>query len=213
MQVGLENIGRKRAQPRLPLVIPVKTNISSWSMVAMTKISFSVPHLLCLLISCCLCSSARTFFLSQTSKTSSKHISLAKFGPVAYLWDFWGFWNWLLRLSVQQHAMYCSLIPSRTQHSVSVYIGLSLRRTLRGVAEAYSWKAVIRFSWYATVYSTNLSSHWFSFVWLAYSENKVTSTLFITTAITTIVFATWILTLKKFISGMHHSLHCHCLHW
>ena len=46
-------------------------------------------------------------------------------------------------------------------------------RTLHGAAEAYSWKAVIHLSRYATVNSTNvLSSHWFSFVWLAYSGNK-----------------------------------------
>ena len=34
-------------------------------------------------------------------------------------------------------------------------------------------KAVIHFSRYATVNSTNvLSSHWFCFIWLAYSGNK-----------------------------------------
>ena len=58
--------------------------------------------------------------------------------------------------------MYCSLIPGRTQHPISAYIVLSLR-----------WKAGIHFSRYTTVDSTNvLSSHWFSFVWLAYSGNK-----------------------------------------
>ena len=72
---------------------------------------------------------------------------------------------------VQQ--VYCSFIPSCTQHSVSAYmyiVQVCTFRMLRMAAEAYSWKAVIHFSTYATVNSTNaLSSHWFSFVWLAYS--------------------------------------------
>ena len=46
-------------------------------------------------------------------------------------------------------------------------------RTLRGAAEAYSWKAVIHFSRYAIVNSTKIrSSPWFSFVWLSYSGSK-----------------------------------------
>ena len=51
-----------------------------------------------------------------------EHISLAKRGAVAYLGNYSG-------QSVQQHAMYCSLIPGRTQHSVSAYIVQSLQRT------------------------------------------------------------------------------------
>ena len=55
--------------------------------------------------------------------------------------------------SVQQHAIHCSLIPSRMQESLST--------CNPGATEAYS---VIHFSRYATVNSTNvLSSHWFFF--------------------------------------------------
>ena len=44
---------------------------------------------------------------------------------------------------------------------------------LCGAVEAYSWKPVIHLSRYATVNSTDvLSSHWSSFVWLAYSGSK-----------------------------------------
>ena len=115
-----------------------------------------------------------------------QHISLAKFGPVAYLAGFRGFWKLLWPVSsaelTGQRQQYIGNVLlslarqfSRTQHSASAYIVLSLRRTQVSNAVWRRWGILMKSSHlYETVNSTNVfSSHWFSFVWLAYRIRSV----------------------------------------
>ena len=107
----------------------------------------------------------------------AEHISFAKLGPMVYLGGFWGFWKLLRPVSsAARNVLYSHSQPYATvsfRAHCAKFVTNTLFDTLRGAAEAYSWKADIRFCRYATVNSTNvLSSHWFSFVWLVYSGNK-----------------------------------------
>ena len=109
------------------------------------------------------------------------NISLANFGPVAYVGGVVRLLRFLeTTLAHQFSSTQCTGV------SFPATCNTQLLRTLRkfcnkhmfwrlhGATEAYSWITVIHFSRYATVNSTNvLSSHWFSFMWLAYSENKL----------------------------------------
>ena len=98
-----------------------------------------------------------------------EYISLAKLGPVAYPWRFLRFLETThtCQFSSMQYTV-VSFPAARKSHlpcTLCKVCDECMFRTLRGAAEAYSWKAVIHFSRYVTVNSTNvLRSHWFSFV-------------------------------------------------
>ena len=86
-----------------------------------------------------------------------------------------GLLRFLETTQVQQHTMYCSLIPSGTTHCICFHVHCS-----RTLCEPHWWKLVIQFSRYASVDTTNVLSGYFmtvdmhgsAFMWLVYSRNK-----------------------------------------
>ena len=113
--------------------------------------------------------------------TDLEHISLANFGPVAYVGGVVRLLRFLeTTLAHQFSSTRCTAVSFPATRNTQLlgtlrkFCNKHMFWRLHGAAEAYSWITVIHFSRYATVNSTNvLSSHWFSFMWLAYSENKL----------------------------------------
>ena len=106
-----------------------------------------------------------------------EHISLTKFGPVAYLG---GLLRFLEPNQASKFSNTCTVASFPVElHTAFISAYIVCERCVRPT-KSYWWKPLIQFSGYDTVDTTNVLSsyfmtvdmHRFAFLWLVYSRNK-----------------------------------------